>query len=130
MLNLINAGIIILVEKVETDSDDLMEMATLRKKRSGLPVNLYLDDSMSYKGGGHGKRIKFQPDKGDRPITRNMVPMSISDNPEILEKNVKISISNSDINKIKNFVKLNKDNLLDLSDMKIDFQDFLDRMKK
>jgi len=129
MLNLLNTGIIILTEG-SSEVDDLQEMATLRKKRSGLPVNLYLDDSMSYKGGGHGKRIKFQPDKGDHPITREMIPMSISDNPEILEKNAKLDISVSDINLIKNFVKKNKSLLIDLSDMKIDFQDFLNLMKK
>lgn len=49
----------------------LYEMATLRKKDSKLPVNLYIDDSLSYQRGGHSKRIKFQTDKGDRPNTRS-----------------------------------------------------------
>lgn len=31
----------------------LYEMATLKKKDSGLPVNLYIDDSLSYKRGKH-----------------------------------------------------------------------------
>jgi hypothetical protein len=110
--------------------DELEEMATLRKFRSGLPVNLYLDDSMSYKRGGHAKRIKFQPDKGDRPVTRKMILMTIEDDPKVKGNNIKINLQPADIEKIKSFVKINKDLLLDLSDMKIDIQDFLIRMKK
>jgi len=48
----------------------LYETITLRKKDSGLPVNLYIDDSLSHKRGKHSKRIKFQTDKGDKPNTR------------------------------------------------------------
>lgn len=48
------------------ERSNAFEMATLRKARSGLPVNLYLDDSGSYLDGGHGPRIKFQPDKGEQ----------------------------------------------------------------
>lgn len=114
----------------EEEKDDLMEMATLRKFRSGLPVNIYVDDSMSYINGGHGKRIKFQPDTGNRPITRSMIPMSIEDEPRILINNPKTSLSYSDIEKIKNFVRINKQILLDLSDMKIDIGEFLKKMKK
>lgn len=105
------------------------EMATLRKRRSGLPVNLYLDDAKSWARSGHWKRIKFQPDKGDSPNTRSMVPMSIDDNPRILVKNLNTSLSSEDIEQVRNFVKLNKELLLLLSDAKIDFGDFLTRMK-
>jgi len=121
---------IILVPKREKeDIDTLDEMSTLRKNRSGLPVNLWLDDSMLYKRGGHAKRIKFQPDKGDRPTTRNMIPMSIEDDPKVMI-NAKTSLSSTEINKIKLFVKMNKDALIDLSDMKIDFIDFVGKMIK
>jgi hypothetical protein len=114
----------------ERSDPELEEMATLRKDRSGLPVNLYLDDSMSYKRGGHAKRIKFQPDRGDRPITRSMIPMSIDDDPQIMGKNVRLNLSTADIDKVKAFVKANKDLLLALSDMKIDIYDFIARMTK
>ena len=115
----------------EKDDFNLDEMASLRKRRTGLPVNIWLDDSMLYKRtGGHGMRIKFQPDKGDRPITRSMVPMTIEDDPKIVGNNVKINLSASEIEKIKIFIKANKNLLIALSDMKIDIFDFLERMVK
>jgi hypothetical protein len=118
---------IIMRERPDTE---LEEMATLRKNKSGLPVNLYLDDSMSYKRSGHAQRIKFQPDKGDRPITRTMIPMSIGDDPQVMGRGVKTSLSTADIEKIKSFVRANKNLLLALSDMKIDIQDFMARMSR
>jgi hypothetical protein len=105
------------------------EMATLRKKRSKLPANLYLDDARTWSKSGHWKRIKFQADKGDSPNTRSMIPMSIDDNPRILIKNPRMNLSAKDIDQIKAFVKLNKDLLLQLSDAKIDIGEFLDKMK-
>ena len=122
---------IILNEELNENSiDEFFEMSTLRKKRSGLPVNLYLDDSKRYKRAGHAKRIKFQPNKSDHPNTHEMIPMSIEDEPKILVQNVKIDLTLAELNKIKLFVSLNKDLLLDLSDMKIDFIEFGNKMKK
>jgi hypothetical protein len=109
--------------------DEMFEMATLRKKRSGLPVNLYLDDSSSYKKSGHWKRIKLQADKGDSPNTRNMIPMSIDDNPQLLTK-AKSSLSAKEIDEVKAFVKLNKELLDQLADGIIDIGEFLEKMKK
>ena len=103
--------------------------ATLRKKRTGLPVNLFLDDARGYRSSGHWKRIKFQADKGDSPNTRTMIPMSIADDPQILVKNPKMSLSSKDIEQIKIFVKLNKDLLLQLSDAQIDIIEFVNKMK-
>lgn len=111
------------------------EMSTLRKERSGLPVNLYLDDSGSYLNGDNGPRIKFQPDKGDCPNTRSMLPMTISDDPTIPIKNYKShlnGIGSNDISLIISFVIANKVNLLRLCDRndKYDFSNFLDDMVK
>ena len=109
------------------------EMVTLRKARSGLPVNIYLDDSGSYIEGGHGPRIKFQPNKGNSPNTHTMIPMTISDSPEILIDNYNTmldGVRNDDISLIKFFVILNKTNLLRLCDCndEYDFFDFLSDM--
>jgi len=95
----------------------LQEMAVYRKNESGLPANLYLDDAGTWKNSGHWKRIKFQADKGDHPNTRSMVPMSISNNPEIMSKNPDIKLSNGEIDKIKTFVVNNLDLLLNLENL-------------
>lgn len=111
------------------EKSNLYEMATLKKRRSGLPVNIYLDDSGSYIDGGHAPRIKFQPNKNDSSDTRTMIPMTISDDPEIPidYKSQLNGITEKDISEIKNFVISNKSNLLRLcnKDDDYDIQDFL-----
>lgn len=111
------------------------EMATLRKARSGLPVNLYLDDSGSCLNGGHGPRIKFQPDKGNCPNTRLVIPMTISDEPTIPIKNYQSrlnDVGSDDISLIRAFVIANKANLLRLCDCndEYDISNFLEDMVK
>ena len=120
------------LSKVENlrENMKLSEMATLRKERSGLPVNIYLDDSGSWSRSGHWKRIKFQPDTNNHPDTRNMIPMSISDDPEILVRDARMSLSSSEIEEIKSFVRNNKEILLKLSDSEIDIQEFIERMRR
>ena len=82
----------IILKEVSKDSSRFNEMAVLRKDKTGLPVNIYLDTNGTYKRGGHGKRIKFQPNTGEHPSSREMVPMTISDNPVILVKvNIELS---------------------------------------
>lgn len=135
------------VKKCRMDSDlfdsrssvnersNAFEMATLRKSRSGLPVNLYLDDSGSYLDGGHGPRIKFQPDKGNSPNTRSMIPMTISDEPTIPLRNYQSrldGVGSNDISLIMLFVIANKENLLRLCDRndEYDISNFLEDMVK
>ena len=75
-----------LLEKL-SGRDELEEMAGLRKSASGLPVNLWLDDSHAYVHGRHAKRIKFQGDYGNNANRGNMFSMIISkDNPQIPAK--------------------------------------------
>lgn len=103
----------------------LYEMATLRKKDSKLPVNLYIDDSLSYQRSGHSKRIKFQTDKGDRPNTRSNFSSMTLDG-EVVESTFLKStdLSSKDIQKISNFVKNNSKCLSLVSDMEMEFSDF------
>jgi len=124
-----------IIKNQNNDDNNIFEMATLRKSKSNLPVNLYLDDSGSYLRGGHSPRIKFQANKGDHPNTRGIISMTISDDPEIPiddYKNKTRELDESDIVQIKKFVILNKDNLLRLCDIEdnYDFSDFSMDMKK
>jgi hypothetical protein len=128
--------IIFVESKLLTEQENLEEnlkieeMATLRKTDSGLPANLYLDDTGSWSKSGHWKSIKFQPNTGDRPVTRDMVPMSIDDNPQVLVKNIKMSLNAKQLDRIKAFVRVNKDILLQLADAKISILEFGRRMVK
>jgi hypothetical protein len=109
--------------------NEFLEMSALKKKRSKLPVNLYLDDTGSYKKSGHWKRIKFQGDHGDTTNFQNLITMSISDSPEIFPKNIKIKIPVKEIEQVKQFVIKNAKLLSDLADEKIDIEDFIKNMR-
>ena len=101
----------------------------LRKKDSGLPANLYLDDTGSWRGSGCVDMIKFQANKNNFLNTRLTASMSISDNPQILARSPRMNLSSKDIEQIRNFVKQNKDLLLRLSRAEIDILEFYDEMK-
>lgn len=103
----------------------LYEMATLRKKDSGLPVNLYIDDSLSYKRGKHSKRIKFQTDKGDKPNTRGSF-FSMTLDGKVVEKTLpkKLEISQRDIEAVSNFVINNYECLSLVADFELDYDYF------
>jgi hypothetical protein len=100
----------------------------LCKKRSGLPANIYLDNTGSWSRSGYWRIIKFQPNTEDHPVTRGMVPMSIEDDPQILDENAKIALTTEQIEQIKAFVQANKDLLLQLADAEIDTFEFFEKM--
>ena len=105
----------------------LEEMSTLRKKDSGLPVNIYIDDSLSYKRGGHSKRIKFQTDMGNKPVTSSFATMKL--NGELVEKTIQhLEISQKEINEIRNFVINNKECLSLVADMDLDYITFVNSL--
>ena len=111
----------------QNDMELLYEMAVFRKKTSGLPMDLYLDEEKTYLDGGHGYRIKFRgKDSGDN--TRNWIPLTISDNPEIPKKyvNIKHGYGEKDITLLKEWVKKHKKKLIRLSDSKIEINEFYD----
>ena len=117
-------------KRLQEEVNSLWEMATFRKDRSGLPVNIWLDDAAHYKKAGHGYRIKFQKDKGDQPNTKDMIPMTIGDEPTIVGYKGKVPLPATDLNKIKDFIIKNKDLLISLSDAKIDIITFADKFVK
>lgn len=107
-------------------SVSLNEMATLRPKQSNLPTTLWIDEGSSPQ---HGPRIKFQVNS-EQKTTREFTSMSISDNPQIFNLPRNIYLSTKDIEKIKKFVVLNSQNLLNLTKGIIDYDDFLRMMIK
>jgi hypothetical protein len=93
--------------------EHLMEMSKLTARETGLPVDIWVDEGRTFTNSGHGKRIKFQGDKSD-PNTRNWIPLTVSNNPEIPNKNIQHNLNAQEINAIKSFVIKNLDILLKL----------------
>jgi hypothetical protein len=94
----------------------LYEMSNYIPKRTGLPMTFWL----SYKTGKekHGPRIKVNRSYGDNYSIDNTFIMTIEDNPKVKGNIGKIK--QKDINKIKEFIKLNKEILLNVWNKKID----------
>jgi hypothetical protein len=111
----------------EKQAHEIFSMGvTFRKVRSGLPVNVWLDDEAAYVRGGHAKRIKFQTDKGDHPKTDTFATMTISDNPEVIGGH---KLSGKVIRQLQDFIIKNKVALEQLADQEIDFIGFLELMR-
>lgn len=105
----------------------LTEFATLRKKHTKLPVNIWVDDAGTYLNSGHFKRIKFQKNYNNSAITNEFAIMLLDGT--ILEDTLKgCEISNKDLKKIQNFVKNNSLILSELADARIDLFDFKELM--
>jgi hypothetical protein len=94
------------------------EMANKWQEETGLPMNIWLDESQTYLRGGHSKRLKFQLDTSDRLNPDNVGSMDLDGN--IHPKNLKIhGLKSRELTKLKNFVHNNRYALDRLADMEI-----------
>lgn len=88
----------------------LVEMALLRKTKTGLPVNIWIDEMGSARNVKHNiPRLKIQNDYNSNR-TDNTLSIEISKNPKILSGTQ--NIKDKDINIIYKFIKRNLDLLL------------------
>ena len=111
--------------------DRFCEMSNYRKRKTGLPVNVWIDQAENYKDGGHAKRIKFQINKADK-YQNNSCPMLLDgtipiDEFQKAKANKEFSISTSEINEVRNFVMNNSYALDKVADQLI-FEDEFDKV--
>ena len=89
------------------DEDLLFEMANVWKADTGLPMNIWLDDSDRYKKGGHWMRIKFQLNTSDKNDYSNTAPIDLNGVVRIkLPDHVKLS--GKDFQALRNWIRNNK----------------------
>ena len=107
----------------------LQEMANVRKKQTGLPVNIWIDEAETYKKGKYSKFIKFQMDKGLK-FKEPTCPMLLDGTiPEKIMQG-QCFISKSEIKEIQTFVINNAYALDKLADQLIWKEDFFEFMIK
>lgn len=87
---------------------------TLKSEDSGLPINLWIDNTCSYQNSGHigSYRLKIQPNPSEKS-TKNFVPMLLP-SCEIVNRD-EIKFSDVIINKVKEFALKNMDFLMYMS---------------
>jgi hypothetical protein len=107
----------------------LMEMSKLTSRETGLPVDIWVDEGKTFTKSGLGKQIKFQGDKSN-PNTHNWVPLTVSKEPQIPEKNMQHNLSAKEISMIKQFIIINLAALEKLGDVDFGITDFAKIMKR
>lgn len=117
------------IKSILDEEELLTEMSNLVKRKTGLPVIIWVDDIGNNRNNKHFEpRIKIQNDYGDR-ANSNTISMSIDkNNPKILAGEP--AIKQKDINQVKQWVKDNYEPLMEYWEGKIDIEDFKDKVFK
>ena len=122
-----------LLQTVYTD-EMLLEMANISQNTTGLDVIIWVQTNNTQSPGKHNlPQIKFQNNTSTKIQINELIPISISDNPEILLKNNdlnKIKISQEQINEVKLWIVKNKEILIDYWEEKITTDELFQKLKK
>ena len=106
-----------LLEYEQDIIEPILEFADLTPKETNLKCVIWVDGARNMK---HGKRIKFQNNTSSRLNGGELIPVTICDNPDVPEKlKSKIQIKQKELNRIKQWILLNKQVLIDYADGKI-----------
>ena len=121
------------MQTVYTD-EMLLEMANISQNTTGLDVIIWVQTNNTQSTGKHNlPRIKFQNNTATKIQANELIPISISDNPNILLKNNdlnKIKISQAQINELKQWIVKNKEILIDYWKEKITTDELFQKLKK
>ena len=112
----------------------LLEMASISQNTTGLDVIIWVQTNNTQSPGKHNlSQIKFQNNTSTKIQINELIPISISDNPEILLKNNdfnKIKISQAQINEVKQWIVKNQEILIDYWQEKITTDELFQKLKK
>lgn len=112
---------------IAEDKKLINEMATLRAKDSGLPMDIWLDEGSTYIG--HAPRLKFKASVEQR-TTREYSSMLLTNPPTTENVPQDSPITKKDLDKLKSFVVNNLDLLLKLCNGEIEYKtQFLPNVK-
>lgn len=98
------------------DKFAIQEMANYKAKELNLPVNIWVDGPRELK---HSRRIKAQNNYSTNFTPGDLISITISDKPKVTRTFKKINIENKDIDRLKQWIVLNKQALLDYADGKL-----------
>ena len=110
---------------IESNKQKLYEFADFVPDDTNLSCVIWVDGPRNIK---HVKRVKFQNNTANKLNGGELIPITISDNPEI-PNSVKLKIQEKDLNKIKEWIVLNKQTLIDYSDGKITTKQLYEKIK-
>lgn len=88
----------------------LLEMANLAKSDTSLPMIVWIQVKQETQH--NAPRMKFANNYSNNMLPKDLVPISISDDPQILTKRTKLKISNADFEKLRQWIIRNKEELM------------------
>lgn len=111
-----------------TDVDELMEYMWLKPDRTGLRVDIFVDDCGSYERYGHPLLLWARNGYG-REVSE-FIPFLVSDQPTILNSGIDCRISEEDVVAILGFIQRNLEILVKLPADLISQTDFVESVRK
>ena len=111
-----------------TNTDELMEFLWIKPSLSGINVDLFVDDSGSYKRNNH-VLLLFARNGYDKSVSE-FIPFSVSEKPEIVDNSIDYNISYNDIFLIQDFIQINYSLIPQLGNDKISQTQFVNSVKK
>ena len=111
-----------------TDVDELMEYMWLKPDRTGLRVDIFVDDCGSYERYGHPLLLWVRNGYG-REVSE-FIPFLISGQPVILNSGIDCRISEEDVVAILGFIQQNLEILVKLPADLISQTDFVESVKR
>lgn len=102
----------------------LVEMPIIQRKRTGLPLEIWIDKGNHQDQCEHGARIKFRSSDNPNPNTWASITLPNMDIPQTHE----INVPQRAVNMVVEFVRLNFDNLMRLVNKEISYETFLSLM--
>jgi hypothetical protein len=116
-----------LIEKIEDlnnpDIASVWEMSNVLKKHNQgkIPVNIYIDNTGSFKDSKHRQRIKVQNDYGDR-YNGNTYTITLETTPRIIGE---IKIKKKDHQIVYDLIIAHRELLIDIAEQRTPFSAFL-----
>lgn len=109
-----------------TDKDDdfLFEMANYRQTDTGLPMIIWVLEKGKAQ---HGPRIKVNATHSRKMDIDTAISVTVDDNPRCVAGG---ELSRADLKKVRKFIELNKEAILDYWHYRIGGGDFVARIKK
>lgn len=112
---------------IESNKQPLYEFADLVPEDTNLVSVIWVDGPRNMK---HSKRIKFQNNTANSLNGGEMIPITISDDPQIPNSiRTKLRIKEKELTRIKQWIILNKQILLDYSEGKLTTKQLYQQIK-
>jgi hypothetical protein len=109
----------------------LNEMANILKRDSGLPVNIWVDNSGKDRLNKHSPdRIKFQNNKGNSVQPNTLIPISVHDSMVVFSDDNNIKITSHELSLIRKFIEVNIELVVQLIHKEIKPEEFKKRVIK